>query len=137
MHEVWDDLTKIFRTDKNTYISQNPKNLSHTEEVAFLDLIWEQETRSFGDVGSENPVVRKAVLMNTRPRGGAGLQCGGVETWPSSPASAAAGRRISFHCTEEGMGRCDVRRGWGTQGGDEGGKRKSTRVAMRLKLARS
>ena len=134
---MWDDLTKIFRTDKNTYISQNPKNLSHTEEVAFLDLIWEQETRSFGDVGSENPVVRKAVLMNTRPRGGAGLQCGGFETRPDGPASAASGRRASLHCTEEGTLGCDVSRGWGTQGEGEGGKCKSTRVAMRLKLARS
>ena len=68
-----DDLGNIFRTDRSTYVSQNPENLSHTEEVAFLNLIWEQETRSFGDVRSENPVVRKAVPANTRPRGGAGL----------------------------------------------------------------
>ena len=42
VREVWDDLRNIFRTDKNTYVSQNPENLSHTEEVAFLDIIWEQ-----------------------------------------------------------------------------------------------
>ena len=73
MHGVWDDLGNMFRMGKSTYVSQNPEDLSHTEEVAFLDLIWEQKTRSFGDVRSENPVVRKAVLANTRPGGGAGL----------------------------------------------------------------
>lgn len=73
MHEVWDDLGNMFRMDKSTYVSQNPEDLSHTEEVAFLHLIWEQETRSFGDVRSEDPVVRKAIPANTGPGGGAGL----------------------------------------------------------------
>ena len=42
VHGVWDDLKDILRKGENTHISQNPENLSHTEEVAFLDLIvWE------------------------------------------------------------------------------------------------
>jgi hypothetical protein len=70
---MWDDLRNLFRTGKNTHIDQNPENLSHTEEVALLDLIWEQQTPSFGDVGSEDPVVRKAILVDARPGGGAGV----------------------------------------------------------------
>jgi len=84
-------------------------------------------------------VVREAVPVNTRPRGGAWLQCGGFEALPDGPAPAVAGRRRrgSFHCMEKGTSKCDVSRGWGTQGGGEGSKCKSTRVAMRLKLAQS
>lgn len=42
MRGVRVDLGNIFRTDKKTHVDQNPKNLSHTEEIAFLDLVWEQ-----------------------------------------------------------------------------------------------
>ena len=108
-------------TDKHTYVDQNPNDLSHTEEIAFLNLIWEEKTPSLGDVGSENPVVRKVLAVSTRPRGGTGLQCRGFETWPDGPAPAAAGRRGgSFHWKEEGSLKRDVNRGWGTQGGGVG-----------------
>ena len=55
------------RSDKNTHINQNPENLSHTKEVTLLYVVCEQQTPSFWDVGSENPVVRKALTVNTRP----------------------------------------------------------------------
>ena len=119
MYEVYDDLGVYFRRCKNTHIGQNPENLSHTEEIAFLNLVWEQYAPSLGDVRSENPVVRKALAANTRPGGGTGLQCGGFETWSGCPAPAAVGRsrRVSFHRMEERTLECDISRGWGTQGG--------------------
>jgi hypothetical protein len=74
-------------------------------------------------------MVGETLLVDTRPRGAAGVQCGGFETRPGDPASAAAGCRVSFHWTEEGRLRCDVSRGWGTQGGEE---EKEKEVSVRV-----
>ena len=74
-------------------------------------------------------MVGETLLVDTRPRGAAGVQCGGFEARPGDPASAAAGCRVSFHRTEKGRLKCDVGRGRGMQGAEE---KEEKKVSVRV-----